>query len=244
MAFCVDSMHLILIHCDRTIATINLRMTDISHWNTKRKMTKWLTTSGIVTFVYPQWDTHPTNAISFLLFADGISERSNASKPRRNCCFPKMSMEHSWFEIPKVVTMTIRCQVSGLAIGKRQHPLTTFSIWLTVRDGDTVKHYRIRQLDEGGFFIARRTTFRWVRRWGATATLNSADCLEISIEYGSEQPMNYALQNRFDFEFWTKQIEQIKPPTSSNTEPFKSLSNIIPRTPMDFASICDLHAFR
>ncbi|XP_022645421.1 tyrosine-protein kinase Src42A-like isoform X3 [Varroa jacobsoni] len=31
---------------------------------------------------------------------------------------------------------------------------------LSVRDGDSVKHYRIRQLDEGGFFIARRTTFR------------------------------------------------------------------------------------
>lgn len=31
---------------------------------------------------------------------------------------------------------------------------------LSVRDGDTVKHYRIRQLDEGGFFIARRTPFR------------------------------------------------------------------------------------
>merc|ERR1712242_285812 len=31
---------------------------------------------------------------------------------------------------------------------------------LSVRDGDTVKHYRIRQLDEGGFFIARRTTFK------------------------------------------------------------------------------------
>lgn len=31
---------------------------------------------------------------------------------------------------------------------------------LSVRDGDTVKHYRIRQLDEGGFFIARKTTFR------------------------------------------------------------------------------------
>ena len=31
---------------------------------------------------------------------------------------------------------------------------------MSVRDGDTVKHYRIRQLDEGGFFIARRTTFR------------------------------------------------------------------------------------
>lgn len=30
-----------------------------------------------------------------------------------------------------------------------------------MRDGDTVKHYRIRQLDEGGFFIARRTTFRY-----------------------------------------------------------------------------------
>lgn len=34
-------------------------------------------------------------------------------------------------------------------------------MWIVaVRDGDTVKHYRIRQLDEGGFFIARRTTFR------------------------------------------------------------------------------------
>ncbi|CAH1773384.1 unnamed protein product [Owenia fusiformis] len=31
---------------------------------------------------------------------------------------------------------------------------------LSVRDGDTVKHYRIRQLDEGGFFIARRVSFR------------------------------------------------------------------------------------
>lgn len=30
---------------------------------------------------------------------------------------------------------------------------------LSVRDGDTVKHYRIRQLDDGGFFISRRTTF-------------------------------------------------------------------------------------
>lgn len=31
---------------------------------------------------------------------------------------------------------------------------------LSVRDGDTVKHYRIRQLDDGGFFISRRTPFR------------------------------------------------------------------------------------
>jgi len=30
---------------------------------------------------------------------------------------------------------------------------------VTVRDGDTVKHYRVRQLDEGSFFIARRVTF-------------------------------------------------------------------------------------
>ncbi|XP_059837432.1 tyrosine-protein kinase SRK2 [Hypanus sabinus] len=31
---------------------------------------------------------------------------------------------------------------------------------LSVRDGDAVKHYKIRQLDEGGFFIARRSTFQ------------------------------------------------------------------------------------
>ncbi|GAU99269.1 hypothetical protein RvY_10295 [Ramazzottius varieornatus] len=31
---------------------------------------------------------------------------------------------------------------------------------LSVRDAETVKHYRIRQLDNGGFFIARRTTFQ------------------------------------------------------------------------------------
>lgn len=31
---------------------------------------------------------------------------------------------------------------------------------LSVKDGDMVKHYRIRQLDDGGFFIARRATFR------------------------------------------------------------------------------------
>ena len=32
--------------------------------------------------------------------------------------------------------------------------------FVSVRDGDTVKHYRIRQLDQGGYYIARRTTFR------------------------------------------------------------------------------------
>lgn len=30
---------------------------------------------------------------------------------------------------------------------------------LSVRDGDTVKHYRIRQLDSGGYYITRRTPF-------------------------------------------------------------------------------------
>lgn len=30
---------------------------------------------------------------------------------------------------------------------------------LSVRDIDTVKHYRVRQLDDGGYFIARRQTF-------------------------------------------------------------------------------------
>jgi len=30
---------------------------------------------------------------------------------------------------------------------------------VAVRDADTVKHYRVRQLDEGSFFIARRVTF-------------------------------------------------------------------------------------
>uniref|UniRef100_F1L251 Tyrosine-protein kinase n=2 Tax=Ascaris TaxID=6251 RepID=F1L251_ASCSU len=30
---------------------------------------------------------------------------------------------------------------------------------LSVRDGDTVKHYRVRQLDHGGFYIARRKPF-------------------------------------------------------------------------------------
>lgn len=31
---------------------------------------------------------------------------------------------------------------------------------LSVRDGENVKHYRIRTLDEGGYYIARRVTFK------------------------------------------------------------------------------------
>jgi hypothetical protein len=45
---------------------------------------------------------------------------------------------------------------------------------LSVRDGDTVKHYRIRQLDEGGFFIARRTTFRTLQELVPTALISSS----------------------------------------------------------------------
>ncbi len=30
---------------------------------------------------------------------------------------------------------------------------------LSVRDGDAVKHYRIRTMDDGGFYITRRITF-------------------------------------------------------------------------------------
>ena len=43
---------------------------------------------------------------------------------------------------------------------KRHALLCTNNGIIAVRDGDTVKHYRIRQLDEGGFFIARKTTFQ------------------------------------------------------------------------------------
>lgn len=61
---------------------------------------------------------------------------------------------------------------------------------LSVRDGDTVKHYRIRQLDEGGFFIARRTTFRTLQELvdhysrdadGLCVNLRKA-CIQVSVE--------------------------------------------------------------
>ena len=45
-------------------------------------------------------------------------------------------------------------------IGARRTNVDAMLRCVSVRDGDTVKHYRIRQLDEGGFFIARRVTFR------------------------------------------------------------------------------------
>ncbi|XP_031630743.1 tyrosine-protein kinase Src42A isoform X2 [Contarinia nasturtii] len=69
---------------------------------------------------------------------------------------------------------------------------------LSVRDGDTVKHYRIRQLDEGGFFIARRTTFRTLQELvehyskdsdGLCVNLRSA-CVQI------EKPVTEGLSHR------------------------------------------------
>ncbi|XP_037962356.1 tyrosine-protein kinase Tec isoform X2 [Plutella xylostella] len=69
---------------------------------------------------------------------------------------------------------------------------------LSVRDGDTVKHYRIRQLDEGGFFIARRTTFRTLQELvehysqdadGLCVSLNKA-CVQV------EKPVTEGLSHR------------------------------------------------
>lgn len=40
-----------------------------------------------------------------------------------------------------------------------RHSSFDFSFLRSVRDNDTVKHYRIRQGDDGRFFIARRITF-------------------------------------------------------------------------------------
>ena len=34
------------------------------------------------------------------------------------------------------------------------------SLSLSIRDGEGIKHYRIRKLDDGGYFIASRITFR------------------------------------------------------------------------------------
>jgi len=51
---------------------------------------------------------------------------------------------------------------------------------LSVRDGDTVKHYRIRQLDEGGFFIARRVTFQSLQQLVAHYT-RDADGLCVNL---------------------------------------------------------------
>ena len=37
------------------------------------------------------------------------------------------------------------------------------SLSLSLRDGEGIKHYRIRRLDDGGYFIASRRTFQTLR---------------------------------------------------------------------------------
>lgn len=98
---------------------------------------------------------------SFFLspFTDGTSERSREQRRRRNFCCRKMSMAPSWFVTPRADTTIIRFRVSETDVNFNWKWFN--DDYFAVRDGDTVKHYRIRQLDEGGFFIARRTTFRW-----------------------------------------------------------------------------------
>lgn len=106
--------------------------------------------------------------------------KSSESKPRRNYYPLRMIMEHTLSETVRAGAMTTLFQVSLCIVYPAKNDLNKklnvyhilkglfkiiyidcASCWLlTVRDGDTVKHYRIRQLDEGGFFIARRVTFR------------------------------------------------------------------------------------
>ena len=68
---------------------------------------------------------------------------------------------------------------------------------LSVRDGDTVKHYRIRQLDEGGFFIARRTTFRTLQELVEHYT-RDADGLCVNLRKSCVQVKHFLI---YDF-FW------------------------------------------
>lgn len=70
--------------------------------------------------------------------------------------------EHGAFLIRDSESRHNDYSLSGKMLMKCLWTVTLTINLCAVRDGDTVKHYRIRQLDEGGFFIARRTTFRWV----------------------------------------------------------------------------------
>ena len=78
---------------------------------------------------------------------------------------------------------------------------------LSVRDGDTVKHYRIRQLDEGGFFIARRTTFRTLQELvdhysrdadGLCVNLRKA-CIQVRIlsQFDSSEMLIFDVEDAF-----------------------------------------------
>lgn len=77
-------------------------------------------------------------------------------------CFAKLNTQestvsHRWIYTKELESIMNIVYISCVSL----HSLCMcVCVCVTVRDGDTVKHYRIRQLDEGGFFIARRTTFR------------------------------------------------------------------------------------
>lgn len=77
---------------------------------------------------------------------------------------------------------------------------------LSVRDGDTVKHYRIRQLDEGGFFIARRVTFRTLAELVANYTRDAdglcvnlrKPCSQVSVEKPQTVGLSYNTKDAWE----------------------------------------------
>lgn len=85
---------------------------------------------------------------------------------------------------------------------------------LSVRDGDTVKHYRIRQLDEGGFFIARRTTFRTLQELVQHYS-NDADGLCVNlckpcVQVEKPQPLGLSHRTRDQWEIERTSLKFMK----------------------------------
>jgi fyn-related kinase len=80
---------------------------------------------------------------------------------------------------------------------------------LSVRDGDTVKHYRIRPLDEGGFFIARRTTFRTLQEL-VDHYSRDADGLCVNLRKPCVQEVKHVISLDSIFQFVLKGTLNIK----------------------------------
>ena len=98
---------------------------------------------------------------------------------------------------------------------------------LSVRDGDTVKHYRIRQLDEGGFFIARRTTFRTLQELvdhysrdadGLCVNLRKA-CIQVRIlsQFDSSEMLIFDVEDAFYQRFIFITFSKLSSKSSSPT---------------------------
>ena len=98
---------------------------------------------------------------------------------------------------------------------------------LSVRDGDTVKHYRIRQLDEGGFFIARRTTFRTLQELvdhysrdadGLCVNLRKA-CIQVRIlsQFDSSEMLIFDVKDAFYQRFIFITFSKLSSKSSSPT---------------------------